>query len=223
SAMAQSLSEGFDVVDGLDPATATDGIIIAGTDWNGALRSDPLGTSGIFQGNPAVFPAHSGPDDSYLGMNFNNSGSPGQINTFAITPVITMNNGDTVSFYTRGPSNDFPDNLELRLSTNGASLDVGTGVNDVGDFSTLLVEIDPTLSGTFPVEWTQFSATISGLGGPTDGRLAFRYTVPDSGPLGANSNYIGIDTFDYQAVPEPAGVSLALMSILGLISVIRRR
>jgi hypothetical protein len=138
-----------------------------------------------------------------------------------MTPVITMNNGDTVSFYTRAPNNDFPDRLELRLSTNGASTDVGAGPNDVGDFSTLLVSVDPGLVGNYPVEWTEFTANITGLAGPTDGRLAFRYTVPDSGPLGSNSNYIGIDTFTHTVVPEPAGLILLALAGLGLLKIRR--
>ena len=80
------------------------------------------------------------------------------------------------------------------------------GVNQriVGDFTTLLLDINPTYTLTgYPVVWTQFSVTISGLGGPTAGRLALRYFVENGGPDGENSDYIGIDTFQYNGACGP--------------------
>ena len=84
------------------------------------------------------------------------------------------------------------------MSTNGASSNVGTTATDVGDFITLLLDINPTYTTTgYPNVWTQFTVTVSGLGSPTTGRLAFRYFVENGGPSGANSDYIGIDTFAF--------------------------
>ena len=79
----------------------------------------------------------------------------------------------------------------------------------VGDFTTLLLDINPTYTTTgYPNAWTQFTVTISGVGSPTPGRLAFRYFVENGGPNGANSDYIGIDTVQYsfacQPTPTPA-------------------
>ena len=37
--------------------------------------------------------------------------------------------------------------------------------------------------------------TVTGVATATLGRLAFRYFVENGGPTGANSDYIGIDTF----------------------------
>jgi hypothetical protein len=88
--------------------------------------------------------------------------------------------------------------MEVRLSTNGASTNVGTGSTAVGDFTTLLTSINPGLvTGGYPAAWTEYTITISGLGGATSGRLAFRYFVTGGGPSGDNSNFIGIDTFSY--------------------------
>ena len=36
-------------------------------------HSEPLGLTDWFQGNDAVFPAHSGASTSYIGANFNNT------------------------------------------------------------------------------------------------------------------------------------------------------
>ncbi len=71
----------------------------------------------------------------------------------------------------------------------------GTGDAAVGDFTTLLLTVNPTLVlGVYPTVYTQFTATISGLGaGPNPGRIAFRYFVTSGGPSGANSDIISID------------------------------
>ncbi len=219
AASAQAQSESFDVITDLSPP-ATDANV-TGSGWVGALRSSPLGSTGIFQGNNLVFTAQAG--DGYLAMNFNNSQSPGTISTWLISPVITLHNGDTYSFYTRVPiqGNDFPDRLEVRLSTAGASVNVGNTDVSVGDFLNLEQTINPALNGNYPENWTQFGGMISGLGGPTAGRLAFRYTVPDAGPAGANSNYVGIDSFNYTPVPETVPSVAVFAGLVGL--ALRRR
>ena len=81
------------------------------------------------------------------------------------------------------------------MSTNGRSQDVGSTAMSVGDFTTLLLDINPTYTTTgYPTGWTNFVVTLSGIPSPVQGRLAFRYFVENGGPSGANSNHIGIDT-----------------------------
>jgi hypothetical protein len=91
------------------------------------------------------------------------------------------------------------------MSLNGASTDVGTTETSVGDFTTLLLDINPTYTLTgYPSDWTQFTLTLSGIGVPTTGRLAFRYFVENGGPDGVNSSYIGIDTVQFPCgAPTP--------------------
>ena len=84
----------------------------------------------------------------------------------------------------------------MRLSTNGASANVGGTAASVGDFTTLLLTVNPALNGGYPDSWTLFTATISGLGGPVSGRFAFRYNVADTS---VNADYIGIDTLSVNA------------------------
>ncbi len=192
-------SESFDAITALTPPTLDGNVTASG--WVGALRSTNAAnaSSGIFQGNPATFPAQSG--TGYVGMNFNNTTGTNTISTWIMSPVINMNNGDTFSFYTRTvDAPTFPDRLEVRRSSNFAGVDVGANANTVGDFTNLLLTINPTLTTNgYPNAWTQFSVTISGLAAPTSGRLAFRYFVTNGGPTGANSFSIGIDNFQYTA------------------------
>ncbi len=165
------------------------------TGWVANNQSAPIGTSGWFQGNDTVFPAHSGAATSYAGANFNNTAGTGTISNWLISPLLTIDNGDTWSFWTRKVTpnpTDFPDRMQVRISTTGTCAP-GTGSTSTGDFSTLLLDINPTLvAGGYPTAWTNFSGTISGLPSSVTGCFAFRYFVSNGGPSGSNSDYIGV-------------------------------
>lgn len=180
--------------------------LLPGLGWAFINNSSPLGLTGWFQGNPGVFNAHAGPENSYIGANYNNTSGVGTISNWLITPELVMNDGDVVKFWSRSiAQNFFPDNLQLRLSISGASTNVGTLATDVGDFTTLLLEINPGINiNVYPEVWTEYSVTLSGLGNNVAGRLAFRYFVTNAGISGDNSNYIGIDSFSYEAAESPA-------------------
>jgi uncharacterized repeat protein (TIGR01451 family) len=199
-----------------DPADLTEGFnditTLPGLGWFMQNNSSPLGVTGWFQGNDTVFPAQAGATTSYIGANYNNTAGTGTISNWLLTPVLNLNDGDTVSFWTRTATGTlWPDRLELRMSTNGASTNVGTLATDVGDFTTVITTVNPTLivSG-YPQVWTEYVETISGVPTPTDGRLAFRYWVTDGGPSGANSNYIGIDTFTFTDGTPPSAPGIAI-------------
>jgi len=171
---------------------------LPGAGWAQTNHSSPVGTTSWFQGNSSVFPSHAGAATAYIGANFNNTSGSGTISNWLFVPTRTLNNGDVFTFYTRTTTgNPFPDRMQVRLSTNGSSTNIGTTANDVGDFTNLLLDINPNLTNEYPETWTQYTITISGLAGPTSGRIAFRYFVVDGGPSGNNSNFIGIDTFTY--------------------------
>lgn len=169
------------------------------TGWDVTNQSAPVGTASWFAGNGAVLTAHVGGASDYLGANFNSTSGTGVISTWLITPVISLQNDDIISFWTRVPTgSSYADNLELRYSTNGAASAAPSGATGLGDYTNLAVTVNtvfPDPSG-YPDEWTEFTHTVAGLAGPTDCRIAFRYTVPTSaGPSGDNSNYVGVDTF----------------------------
>ncbi|MDO8896485.1 MAG: choice-of-anchor J domain-containing protein, partial [Bacteroidales bacterium] len=187
--MRSSFSEGFDDI-----------TTLPGAGWALINKSAPVGTTSWFQASAtAPFPAHSGAATSYIGANYNNTAGTGTISNWLLTPETSLVNGNTISFWTRVPAaSSWPDRLEVRMSTNGASQNVGTSATDVGDFTTLMLSVNAGLTvGGYPEVWTQFTATISGLAAPTTGRIAFRYFVTGGGPSGNNSNYIGIDSFEY--------------------------
>ncbi len=173
--------------------------LLPGQGWFFRNNSSPLGVSNWFQGNPAVFPAHAGDPAAYIAANFNNTAGTGTISNWMLTPVLTLTNGDTFSFWTRTASgSSWPDRLELRLSLAGGSTNVGNTAASIGDFSTLLLSVNPSLvQGGYPGSWARYSVTLAGMPGGVTGRFAFRYYVTDAGPSGANSNYIGIDTVEY--------------------------
>jgi hypothetical protein len=223
-AFAASLTENFDVW----PAT---GWVVKNTseapneDWS-------LGNPGASRS----FSAHQGAANSYAASSFNatfgTTDSIGDISNWLITPAMVFNNGDTLSFWTRAPSNfddsgPFPDAMQLRFSL-GSGTDVGSGLGSVGTFTQQLLFINPQLVAppndeAYPITWTQYAYTFSGLAGPTEGRLAFRHVVPQGGPGSVDSDYIGIDTVQVTAVPEPSAYAMAAIGLIMLGAWSRRR
>lgn len=198
--------------------------------WTLANQSDPVGATGWFHGD--VFAAQQGAPNSFAAANFNNTGDIGNISNWLISDTIPLINGAVLTFYTRTDTgSSFPDRLEVRLSTDGAAFDVGSTDTSVGNFTTLLLTVNPTLTQDgYPDDWTLFSVTLSGLAPSTSGHLAFRYFVPDSGVSGVNGNYIGIDTISLVdssefATPLPGTLPLFAggLGVLGLLGWRRKR
>ncbi|MGV3609721.1 MAG: choice-of-anchor J domain-containing protein [Fluviicola sp.] len=196
--VAQSFSESFNDI-----------TTLAGSGWVMTNASVAVGSTNWFQGNPTSaggpFDSYNGATNAYIGANYNNTGSTGTISNWLMTPNRTFRNGDVITFYTRKPSPDtYADRLEVRLSTNGASTNVGTG-SGTGDYTTLMMSVNPSLVlGVYPTTWTLYTITISGLPAPTSGRIGFRYFVTGAGLNGTNSDYIGIDQVDYTPYVCPA-------------------
>ena len=183
--------------------------VVVPTGWTVVNNSTTLGATSWFQGNSTVFTAQAGAADSYAGANFNAVGNDplnvDNISSWLISPTLSFDNGDLISFFSRTVTVPaFPDRLELRFSNVGGVV-VGTSDSSVGTFTSLLLTINPTLTTSgYPSTWTNYTATITGLSGPTSGAIAFRYFVVDGGPSGNNSDYIGVDTLTITAVSEPA-------------------
>jgi hypothetical protein len=131
------------------------------------------------------------------------------ISNWLISPAVTMQNGDKIIFYTRTrfatSTDDYGNRLQLRANLLNESTNVGSG-NDAGDFTTGLVDINPTYASqkadgsvinAYPANWTRFEATITGLNEPKKGRFAFRYYINDGNAFGWG---IGLDKVQYISV-----------------------
>mgnify|MGYP001228342497 CR=1 FL=1 len=209
-AHAQSFAEGFE-------STAAGGYPATWVNNNQSVPGPGLVTWNV-QNPGGVFPAHTG--TAMLSVNYNSGTGLSTLSNWLILPQVTLTNGDTFSFWTQtNPAQVYPDRLQVRMSLAGASTNSGTSETDVGDFSNLLLDINPTYTTTgYPGTWTQYTATVSGLGAPTSGRIAFRYFVENGGPSGANSDYIGVDDVIYNSVNSVSGACCAPSGTCSLVS-----
>lgn len=212
-AQAASFSEGFDGA-ALPAGWVTTNLSdAADTPWSTASAID---TTGPFAGAGFAAVDYS-----------STSADTGNISNWLISPVITgLRNGDSFSFYTTTvPGSSYPDRLEFRLSTAGASTNVGSTTSSVGDFGITLATVNGGLAlGGYPETWTRVTVTLSGITSVVDGRVAFRYNVPDSGVFGDNGNVIGVDSFSYvSAAPVPeAETWMMMIGGLGALVALRR-
>ena len=206
------LSENFDDISTLP-----------GNGWVLTNNSSPIGSTGWFQGNTAIFNAQAGLANAYIAANFDNATFGGSISNWLILPTLTLDSTSVLTFYTRTePGAPAPDRLEIRLSTNGSSSNVGSTATSVGDFTTLLLSINPSLTtGAYPTGWTQLSIPLGGnILLPTNGRIAFRYFVSDTS---VNGDYIGIDSVQVTnaLVPEPSVIGLGVLGIMSVLGACR--
>jgi hypothetical protein len=199
-----------------------------GAGWFLKNNSSPTGATCVFAqnlagGGPFGTPA-TDPSGFYAGMNFNSTSGVGTISTWMVSPQVNFTPTSVLRFAARFAAAGFADRLQIRISTSGTSTSVGTTATDVGDFTSLVLDINPTLLagfGTCPSSaitaagstitgnlnaWCNI--TISGAALPTSGsgRIAFRYFVTNGG-TGANSDFIGIDTFSFdEGTPCPSTI-----------------
>jgi fibronectin-binding autotransporter adhesin len=197
-----TLNEGFenDVPAGL----TANGWLLQNNSTNVAGASTP----NWIQGNATFGTAQAGTIDSFIAANFQNTGTfsvSSTISNWLVTPQLTLTNGDIFSFFTMTTNGSFANDLQVRLDTTGSSPNVGTLPTDVGNFTTTLLEIGSSSSTgpatpNYPTSWTQETITISGLSGPTQGWIAFRYFVPDTQDNGSD---IKLDTVSFAPPATP--------------------
>jgi Concanavalin A-like lectin/glucanases superfamily len=150
------------------------------------------------------------------------------VSLWMISPRVEFGVGATLEFWTRtvSPNSVFAgrDRMQVRLMTAAGSPDVGATATSVGQFNTLLLDINPTGStvldpctnqvyvdphtlANYPsFGWCRIRLTaVSGLPTQGSGYIAFRYYTPPVATLPFPS-IIGIDTlsFDPGVVPNVA-------------------
>jgi len=194
------VTQNFDVF----PAVLAPGTL---DQWIQTNQSTPVGASTWAQGGGTAFAGggQAGGATSFALCNFLSvaAGQSGTISNWLIAPTINMQNGDVITFWARqgGTAPAYADRMQMRIATDWSdfsALPTG-GASDVGDFNLVATDINPNLTQAgFPLVWTQYTYTVTGLTGIVPCRVAFRYFVTNGGETGANSNIIAIDTFSVE-------------------------
>lgn len=171
--------------------------------WTIQNSSQPLGTT--TWGTTTLFPPYNGNAGSFAAADFQSAQTWGTISNWLISPVVSLKNGDVISFYSRSyqaPGTSPKTNkLEVRISLNGsASILPNSNSESVGDFTALVTVINPLdqLFG-YPSTWTNFTNTISNILQPTNCRIAFRYYGHGAGTYFGSD--IGIDALSITSTP----------------------
>jgi photosystem II stability/assembly factor-like uncharacterized protein len=143
--------------------------------------SGPQGlTATWFQGNDVVFPAYEGPTTGYVAANFNAVTGTNNIDSWLVTPRMSVSAGDTISFWSRSPdASTFPDSITVSYSAAGDSVPEAATWVTVGRFKV----------STAGWAISRYLAPSAGA----NARFAIRYKVINGGPNGANSDFIGVD------------------------------
>jgi hypothetical protein len=209
-ATAQQISEGFNAAGSLPSG------------WVARNQSTSIGSSpncwgsitGVTNTSGAVVvPPFEG--TAFGAAYFNCTSGSDNLNVFLLTPALTqLQNGNVLTFQTIS-AGTYADRLQVRLclgATCGDAGSTGSSDSDVGQYTTLLLDINPTLTASgYPTTWTPQSITLTGLpNGMNAGRIAFRYFVTNGGPDGSNSNVVGIDQVQ---LSDTTPVSLQTFSV----------
>ena len=118
------------------------------------------------------------------------------VSSWLITPVLSVKNGDKISFYTRADTgNVYKDRLQVLMNSSSSS-DVGNSTTSVGGFTQNLFDINSGYAaGAYPTTWTKYEHTFSGISGKINTRIAFRYYVSAI----TSARTIGIDLFKFES------------------------
>lgn len=196
------------IAESFDDMTVTLGV----SGWVSTNQSTVIGTNPNWNSGATVFPAYAG--TSYAATNYNATSGANTISNWLISPALSLQNGDVITFWTRTVDTPtFADRLQLRLNST-AGPNPSTGSTDLGGFTNLLIDINPTLvAANYPNVWTQYTATITGLPGVTACKVALRYFVTSGGSSGSNSDFIGVDSFSIDRPLSSASFTLSGVKI----------
>lgn len=167
--------------------------------WDILNSSQPLGTTAWYQGDPNIFPAQDGANDSYALADLNATiGTPSLISTWLITPPINFGpnqlSAKSFAFYTRARAGT-AERLVIRTCAvhNGERCEAPT--DGFGGFTTVLLDINPgMIDGVYPLAWTQFEITpADSLPIAGSSRVALHHYL-SSQPSGSHGSHIGVDS-----------------------------
>lgn len=177
-------------------------------------------TQGFSEGFPPdiTFYAQDLSAREFAGMSVRASQS-GETSLWMISPRVDFGTGATLEFWTRNvaPNNGFwgHDRLQVRLMTAPGAPDVGSTATSLGQFNTLLLDVNPTGTTAFDpctnqvyvdphtlanfpsFDWCRIRLTAaSGLPTQGSGYIAFRYWTPAIATI-PFPTVVGIDTLTY--------------------------
>jgi hypothetical protein len=186
-----NFSEGFDNNGPVNAGEYGPANLIAGG-WTFRMQSSPASSEAFHDGylGPGWLTPQAGP--GYLAADaFMSVGASGPVSHWAILPaVLNQVAGDAVTLHLQRLG-ALPAKLEVRYSPS-AGTSTGSGPFAVGDFTELLINVDPIPTGG----WLESSAQV-----PGGGRIALRFTGQYESFSGGM--YSGIDTLSVGPPPPP--------------------
>jgi PEP-CTERM motif len=224
---AASLNEGFEPPDNSIAQLQSEG-------WTFINNSNPVGTQTAPwvidndappQTGTPLFP-NSG--SNWIGTSFQ-SGTIGVghvVSDWMILPTMTFQPDGSLTFFTISTgSDDFPDRLQVLLSLNGSSSNVGSAgsTSNFGDFTNLLLDINPNYSTTYTPgtnngypnlgansaqKYVEYSVPNLGQFAGDTGRIAFHYFLTDTSTQGSDIAVDDISVNNIVTVPEPSTLML---------------
>jgi hypothetical protein len=178
----------------MEDSTFEDSSIVA--DWGQGFSGESKGDTTWFGFN--AYSYKTSPDEFAYSLVSRNLGIPYRYSasSWLITPILSVKNGDKISFYTRGDTTGiFTDRMQVLMDESTSTV-IGDTLSSVGDFTTLLIDINPTQApGGYPTTWTKYEYTFSGISGTRETRIGFRHYVVDP----VNARGVGIDVFKFEA------------------------
>jgi hypothetical protein len=167
--------------------------------WIFRNQSSPRGTTSWHDGYlPSVNPIWPSPQSGAGYMAVEGTSADffgGRVSNWAILPQQSSQRaGDVLSFYANNLDSHNIPTLQVRYSPGGGT-STGTGADGVGDFTTLLLNINPLPVGG----WNLYRITLPGAG-----RIALRYYIAQACNFGCASAYTGIDSMSIGGAPAPA-------------------
>jgi hypothetical protein len=149
----------------------------------GGQQSGPVWFTGIDTNHGGPFNSYEGPDSGYLAANYSVVSGINNIDSWLVLPRQNVLAGDSLSFFSRSSFADtsvqFVDSITVMYNPAGDSIPEASS----------WIKLDSFKVNKGFWEKKGFRASQSGA----NGRFAIRYKVAESGPLGSNGDYIGID------------------------------
>jgi hypothetical protein len=172
----------------------------SGVQWRQGVNGPGL-MGFVWLGFPAYSYTASTAEFAYASASSFPVPTPPQINSWLVTPVLSVKNGDKISFYTRARADsgniewiEYLDRMQVWINKS-PSAETGTSFNLTGSFTDVLFDINSELKNRgYPSTWSRYEYTFSQITGKIITRIGFRYVVAN--PQKASG--IGIDLFRFQ-------------------------